>query len=153
MSIWRMPRGSTTPLLAAGLLTGLKEGLDVKNNQSAEDYLEAILIIRGRNGNTRSIDVAHELNVSKPSVSVAMKKLKERNWIEIDENGLITFTDDGEKLAKKVYDKHRLLTKVLVMIGLDESEAAEEACLIEHVISDKTYKCINKYYKQASKKE
>lgn len=123
----------------------------MKNNQSAEDYLEAIMIIRERKGNARSIDVAHELNVSKPSVSVAMKKLKERGLIEIDDNGLITFLKEGELLARKVYDKHKLLTKVLVMIGLKESEAAEEACLIEHVISDKTYKCINKYYKKVIK--
>ena len=123
----------------------------MKNNQSAEDYLEAILIIRERNGNARSIDVARELNVTKPSVSVAMKKLKEKGLIEIDENGLITFSKEGETIARKVYDKHKLLTKVLVMIGLKESEAAEEACLIEHVISDKTYKCINKYYKKVTK--
>lgn len=123
----------------------------MKTNQSAEDYLEAILIIRERNGNARSIDVAHELNVSKPSVSVAMKKLKEKGMIEIDESGLITFSKEGEMTARKVYDKHKLLTKVLVMIGLKESEAAEEACLIEHVISDKTYKCINKYYKKVTK--
>lgn len=123
----------------------------MKNNQSAEDYLEAIMIIRERKGNARSIDVAHELNVSKPSVSVAMKKLKERGLIEIDDNGMITFLKEGELLARKVYDKHKLLTKVLVMIGLKESEAAEEACMIEHVISDKTYKCINKYYKKVIK--
>ena len=122
----------------------------MKNNQSAEDYLEAIMIIRERSGNARSIDVARELNVSKPSVSVAMKKLKEKELIEIDENGLIMFSKEGEKLARKVYDKHKLLTKVLVMIGLKESEAAEEACMIEHVISDKTYKCINKYYKKVT---
>ena len=122
----------------------------MKNNQSAEDYLEAIMIIRERSGNARSIDVAHELNVSKPSVSVAMKKLKEKGLIEIDENGLISFSKEGEKIARKVYDKHKLLTKVLVMIGLKENEAAEEACMIEHVISDKTYKCINKYYKKVT---
>lgn len=125
----------------------------MKNNQSAEDYLEAILVIRERNGNARSIDVANELNVSKPSVSVAMKKLKERGLIEIDENGLISFSKEGKALAEKVYDKHKLLTKVLTMIGVKESVAAEEACLIEHVISDETYQCINKFYKKASKKK
>lgn len=125
----------------------------MKTNQSAEDYLEAILVIRERNGNARSIDVAHELNVSKPSVSVAMKKLKEKDLIEIDENGLITFSMEGDKLARKVYDKHKLLTKVLVMIGLKDDEAAEEACMIEHVISDKTYKCIDAYYKKVSEKK
>ena len=123
----------------------------MKNNQSAEDYLEAILVIRERSGNARSIDVANELNVSKPSVSVAMKKLKERGLILIDGNGLITFSEEGKAIAEKVYGKHKLLTGCLVEIGVDEKTAAEEACLIEHIISDKTYDCIKKYYKKINK--
>ncbi len=123
----------------------------MKNNQSAEDYLEAILIIRERSGNARSIDVANELNVSKPSVSVAMKKLKERGLILIDANGLITFSEEGKKIAEKVYGKHKLLTNCLIEIGVDPKTAADEACLIEHDISDKTYECINRYYKKTQK--
>lgn len=125
----------------------------MKNNQSAEDYLEAILMIRERNGNARSIDVANELNVSKPSVSVAMKKLKTQGLIEFDDSGCIVFTDAGKEKAEMVYDKHRLLTKVLSAIGVDEDVAAEEACLIEHVISDSTYEAINKYYKKQIRKK
>ena len=124
-----------------------------KNSQSLEDYLETILIIRGRQGYARSIDVARELEVTKPSVSAAMKKLKDEEYITMDDSGHIFFTDVGKKLAEKVYNKHRLLYKTLVAIGVDEDTAAEEACLIEHIISDKTYKKINDFYKKSIKEE
>lgn len=120
----------------------------MNKNQSAEDYLESILIIQERQGNARSIDVAYELGVTKPSVSVAMKKLREQGMITFDDNGFIAFTDEGRKLAKKVYDKHKLLTKALIAIGVNQKTAAEEACLIEHVISDTTYKCIKAFIKK-----
>ena len=120
----------------------------MNNNQSAEDYLESILIIQERQGNARSIDVANELGVTKPSVSVAMKKLREQGMILFDDNGLIQFTDEGRKLAKKVYDKHKLLTKALIAIGVSKKTAAADACLIEHVISDSTYKCIKAFVKK-----
>lgn len=120
----------------------------MKNNQSAEDYLESILIIKGKQGYVRSIDVATELGVTKPSVSVAMKKLREQNLIVFGEDGHISFTDAGLAIAEKVYGKHRLLSKVLTLMGVDEKTAAEEACLIEHVISDKTYECIDAFYKK-----
>lgn len=122
-----------------------------KKNQSLEDYLEAILIIRDRQGYARSIDVANELGVTKPSVSVAMKKLKDEEYITMDGSGHIFFTDKGKALADKVYNKHRLLFKTLVAIGVDEETAAEEACLIEHIISDGTYKKINDFYKKIEK--
>ena len=118
------------------------------NNQSAEDYLECILILRERLGNVRSIDVVNEMGVTKPSVSVAMKKLREQEMVTFDENGFILFTDAGRKLAKKVYDKHKILTKALIAIGVNEKTAAEEACQIEHVISDTTYKCIKDFIKR-----
>lgn len=120
----------------------------MEKNQSAEDYLESILIIQERQGNARSIDVANELGVTKPSVSVAMKKLREKGFISFDETGYIHFSEEGKKLAKKVYDKHKLLTRALISIGVDEKTAAEEACMIEHVISDKTYKCIDAFVKK-----
>jgi len=119
-----------------------------KNNQSAEDYLECIMMLQERLGNVRSIDVASELGVTKPSVSVAMKKLREQEMILFEENGFILFTDEGRKLAKKVYDKHKILTKALIAIGVKEKTAAQEACLIEHVISDSTYKCIKDFIKR-----
>ena len=123
-----------------------------KTNQSLEDYLEAILIIKERQGYARSVDVATELGVTKPSASVAMKKLREEEYINMDPSGHIFLTDSGKKLAEKVYSKHRLLYKALVSIGVDEATAAEEACLIEHIISDKTYNKINDFYKKQSKK-
>ena len=123
----------------------------MKGNQSAEDYLESILMIRERNGNARSIDVAYELGVTKPSVSVAMKKLREQGLITFDDSGYISFTDRGAKIARMVYDKHKLLTKVLRMIGVDEETAAKEACLIEHAISDHTYQCIDAFFKKHEK--
>jgi len=123
-----------------------------RNNQSLEDYLETILIIRERQGYARSVDVAKELGVTKPSVSVAMKKLKDEKYITMDCSGHIFFTDKGMELAEMVYNKHRLLYKTLVAIGVDEETAASEACLIEHIISDKTYKKINDFYKKLNKK-
>ena len=120
----------------------------MNNNQSAEDYLESILIIQERQGNARSIDVANELGVTKPSVSVAMKKLREQGLITFDENGFILFSPEGKSLAKKVYDKHKILKKALIAIGVSEKTAAQEACLIEHVISDSTYKCIKAFVKK-----
>lgn len=89
--------------------------------------------------------MANELGVTKPSVSVAMKKFREQGMITFDDNGFIAFTVEGKKLAKKVYEKHKLLTKALIAIGVSKKTAAEEACLIEHVISDSTYKCIKAF--------
>lgn len=120
----------------------------MNNNQSAEDYLEAILIVQEKKGNARSIDVVNELNVSKPSVSIAMKKLKGKELITIDENGYISFTSEGRSIAEKVYNKHQLLTNALIAIGVSKEVAMSEACEIEHIISDETYDCINKYYEK-----
>ena len=122
-----------------------------KKNQSLEDYLETILIIRERQGYARSVDVAKELGVTKPSVSVAMKNLKDEEYITMDDSGHIFFTDKGKALAENVYNKHRLLYKTLVAIGVNEETAAKEACLIEHIISDTTYKKINEAYKKLNK--
>lgn len=119
----------------------------MNNNQSSEDYLEAILVVKENKGNARSIDVVNELNVSKPSVSVAMKKLRSKELITIDENGYIEFTKEGRKIAENVYNKHKLLTDALISIGVDKEEAMKEACEIEHIISDQTYECIKKHYK------
>ena len=111
----------------------------MNKNQSAEDYLEAILVVQEKKGNARSIDVVNELNVSKPSVSIAMKKLRNQSLIVIDDNGYITFTSEGKSIAENVYNKHKLLTDALISIGVNEEEAVKEACEIEHIISDETY--------------
>jgi len=111
----------------------------LKIHESGENYLETILILRQRLVNVRSVDIANELNYTKPSVSVAMKLLKENGLIAIDENGFITLTEDGYKIADRVYNRHTLLTKALVRIGVSEETAKDDACRIEHDISDETY--------------
>ena len=117
-----------------------------KTHESAEDYLENILILRERNGNVRSIDIVNEMNYSKPSISIAMKKLRTEGLVEMDLSGFITLTSKGEEIAQRIYKRHRLLKKVLMAIGVEEETAAEEACRIEHDINDDTYNKINAFY-------
>ena len=119
-----------------------------KSHESAEDYLETILILREKNGNVRSIDIVNKMNYSKPSISIAMKKLKSEYLVEMDLNGYITLTPRGEEIAKRIYSRHKLLEKCLIAIGVDPDTAEEEACRIEHVIDDDTYHKINEFYKK-----
>lgn len=119
-----------------------------KTHESAEDYLENILILRERNGNVRSIDIVNEMNYSKPSISIAMKKLRTEGLVEMDLSGYITLTSKGEEIAQRIYKRHRLLKKVLMAIGVEEETAAEEACRIEHDIDDDTYNKINAFYEK-----
>ena len=121
-------------------------------HESAEDYLETILILFERNGQVRSIDIVNEMNFSKPSINIAMKKLRENGFIRMDVNGLITLTDAGREIAERIYSRHKLLTRVLVAIGIDEKKAADEACKIEHDIDDETYEKIGDFYKKYSEK-
>ena len=114
-------------------------------HESGEDYLEAILMIKERNGNVRSIDVAHELSFSKPSVSVAMKNLKANNYITVDENGYINLTETGQEIADKIYERHTFLTNWLTSIGVDLEVAAEDACKMEHAISSESFTAIKKF--------
>ncbi len=115
-------------------------------HESAEDYLEAILKLSSRRGYARSVDVANELGVTKPSVSVAMKKLHENGYIDFDENGFLLMTDAGREVAEKTYRKHLLLTGILQAIGVESETAEKEACKIEHDISDRTYELLAEYY-------
>ena len=110
--------------------------------ESAEDYLERILILQERNKEVRSIDIAHDMGFSKPSISVAMKKLKEAGLIKIDDNGFITLTKEGHVIADKVYERHCVLTKVLTSIGVSEEQAEKDACKVEHVVSEETFDAI-----------
>jgi len=110
--------------------------------ESSEDYLEAILILRERNGNVRSIDIVREKNFSKPSVSVAMKKLRENGYIEMDESGLIKLLPPGEEIAQRIYERHRLLSQLLVRLGVSEENAVADACKIEHDISAESFEKI-----------
>ena len=110
----------------------------MKIQESAENYLETILIIHNRQGNVRSIDIANELGFSKPSVSVAMKNLRTNGYIEVDKEGFITLLDKGREIADKIYERHTLLSAWLVRMGVSPEVAAEDACRIEHVISAET---------------
>jgi len=117
-------------------------------HKSAEDYLEAILILRERLGMVRSIDIVHEKNFSKPSVSVAMKKLRENGYIEMDENGFLTLLPPGEEIAQKIYTRHRRLSEFLMNLGVSEENAVADACKIEHDISVESFDKLVTFGKQ-----
>jgi len=114
-------------------------------HQSGEDYLEAILTLRRRNGQVRSVEVAAELGYSKPSVSIAMKKLREQGYVRMDESGLLSLTEEGEAVAQGVFERHTTLKKALMLLGVSEEDAAEEACKLEHAISDSTLEKIKAF--------
>ena len=111
-------------------------------HESAEDYLEAILILRERQGMVRSIDVVHQLELTKPSVSVAMKRFRENGYIEMDSDGFITLLPPGEEIAQRIYNRHKLLTRFLVALGVSEEAATADACKMEHDLSDETFEKI-----------
>lgn len=113
--------------------------------ESAENYLETILILQNRIGNVRSIDIVAEMGFSKPSVSVAMKNLRENGYIHVDENGFITLQDSGRAIAEKIYERHTLFTEWLTSLGVSPKTAAEDACRIEHVISDESFQAMKKH--------
>lgn len=115
-----------------------------KSEESLEDYLETILILSQRLSAVRSIDIAAELHYSKPSVSVAMKNLKNRNYISVSDEGYIHLTESGKKIAEKVYECHRLLTDWLVYLGVNPEVAAVDACKMEHDISSESYEAMKK---------
>ncbi len=118
--------------------------------ESGENYLETILILNKRNGSVRSIDIARELEFSKPSVSRAVGILKEDGLIIIDDNGYIELTEEGKKKAESVYDRHQQLTVFLMeTAGVSHERAEEDACRIEHIISEETYQGIKKFLKAA----
>ena len=120
-------------------------------HKSGEDYLEAILMVLKEKGFCRSIDVAHHLNVSKPSVSVAMGILREGGMITTDSDGLLNFTEEGRKLAEDVYALHCLLTEFLLSLGVSDTAAREDACKIEHDLSRETYECLQKFMAERRK--
>ncbi len=113
--------------------------------ESAENYLEAILMIKGQKGNVRSIDIANHLNFTKPSVSVAMKSFREEGYITMDSDGSINLTEKGMKIAAGVYERHEVIAKALIAIGVSESVAYEDSCKIEHDISDETFEKLKEH--------
>lgn len=114
----------------------------MKIHESAEDYLERILMLKLKNGMVRSIDIVHDLDYSKPSVSVAMKRLRENGYIEMDADGYITLLPPGQEIASRIYDRHQLLTQFLLQLGVSPENASADACKIEHDISDESYEKI-----------
>ena len=114
----------------------------MKIQKSAEDYLEAMLMMQEKHGFIRSIDVSEHLGVTKPSVSYAAKRLRENGYINMDKNGLITLTEAGMEIAQRMYTRHKLLTEFLIRLGVDEETAREDACKMEHDISSKTFEAI-----------
>ena len=114
----------------------------MKIQEFAEHYLETILILQKRTGAVRSIDIAAELNFSKPSVSVAMRNLRENGYIEVDKEGHIVLLDQGRELAEKLYERHTLISDWLTAIGVTTTVASEDACRIEHVISEESFAAI-----------
>ncbi len=120
----------------------------MKIQESAENYLETILILRERKGFVRSIDIAGELEFSKPSVSVAIKNLRENGYIQVDELGHITLTGSGEEIAQRIYERHTFLSTWLTALGVDPKVAAEDACRIEHVISAESFSAIRAHVEE-----
>ncbi len=116
-------------------------------HESAENYLETILLLQQKNPQVRSVDIANELDFSKPSVSIAMKNLRENGCIEVDAAGCITLTDYGRKIAETIYERHRTISAILIELGVDEKIAAEDACRIEHVISPESFSAIKSHFK------
>ena len=116
--------------------------------ESIEDYLEKVLMLEEKQDLVRAIDLANFMNFSKASVSVALKKLKSYGYVLVDEKtGGITLTKEGRKIAEDTYERHRVIAKALIELGVSEKTASEDACRIEHVISDETFKVIKKHFK------
>lgn len=122
----------------------------MKIQESAENYLETILMLQNRNGSVRSIDIANELSYSKPSVSIAMKNLRENGYIDVLGDGSIILLPPGKKIAESLYKRHTLLTKCFILLGVSPETAAEDACKIEHILSEESFQAIKSYIEKAS---
>lgn len=121
----------------------------MKIHESAENYLETILMISERKPQVRSIDIVNELEFSKPSVSVAMKNLRQNGYILMDKDGYITLTDSGRKIAETMYERHKLLSQWLIRLGVDAETAVYDACRMEHVISAESFDAIKRHAEAA----
>ena len=117
-------------------------------HKSSEDYLEAMLMMQEQHGYIRSVDVAAQLGVTKPSVTYSTKRLKENGYITMDGDSYITLTDAGMEIAQRIYERHKLLTEFLIHLGVDEQTAREDACKVEHDISVQTFDALCKHAKR-----
>ena len=123
----------------------------MKTRESAEMYLETILLLSKKNTDVRSVDIVNSLDYSKPSVSVAMKNLREGGYILMDNNGFITLTAKGLEIAQSIYERHTLVANLFMSMGVDRETAMQDACKIEHVISGKSFLAIKKYMEKLQK--
>lgn len=123
----------------------------MKIQESAEDYLEAILIIGERKEFVRAIDIVNHLGISKPSVSVYLKNLRENGYVSVNDKGHLSLTDEGMEIAQKIYERHRILSAILIALGVKEEIAFKDACKIEHDLSDETFDIIKKHYLENKK--
>lgn len=128
----------------------MKGRVVVKIQESAENYLETIFMLSRYKPYVRSIDIANELSFSKPSVSVAMKNLRENGYIHMIDQGHITLTQTGQDIANKMYERHIMLSNWLIYLGVDEKTAVEDACKIEHVLSAQSFQAIKKHITQGN---
>lgn len=129
---------------------GVKKDMNI--HESAEDYLEAILMLKNEKGYARSVDIAAKLNVTKPSVSFAMKRLRENDYLLMDAENLITLTPKGLAIAERILDRHTTLSRFLMQLGVGEKQAYEDACKIEHDISEETFAAIKQQMRHLSDK-
>lgn len=124
----------------------MKEVIELKIHESAEDYLERILVLHNEQGRVISLDIAKSMNYSKPSISRAMKNLKNDGYIEIDANGGITLTEKGYKIASSIYERHNVLAKCFMKLGVPCDIAYADACKVEHDLSVETFEAIKKHF-------
>jgi Mn-dependent DtxR family transcriptional regulator len=125
----------------------------VQIQESGEMYLEAILVLFRKNGHVRSVDISEYLGYSKPSVSRAVGLLKTGEYISVDHDGSITLTDSGREIAEKIYERHTVLTELLVRMGVSRDVAAADACRLEHAISDESFQAIKNYAQKILEKQ
>lgn len=113
--------------------------------EAAEMYLETILVLSQRQGRVRSVDIANEMSYSKPTVSEQMKKFRENGYIIMDADGYISLTDSGREIAERTYERHNVISGLLMILGVDRETACQDACRIEHYISQKTFDCMKDF--------
>jgi len=120
----------------------------MKIKASAEDYLEAILVLTRKNGRVRSVDIAHHMQFARPTISIIMKQFRDNGYVTFDEERCIHLTDKGAEIANRIHERHTLLSNVLMAIGVDSETAFNDACKIEHNLSETTFECIKAFYER-----
>lgn len=120
----------------------------MSKTETIENYLETIYMLNLKNGCVRSIDISVEMGYSKPTISVTVKRYKEEGYITIDENGYIELTEKGKEIAERMYERHNVIAKILISLGVDTETAFEDSCRIEHCISDKSFQAMKKHFEE-----